>query len=136
MGLVIPGGFEPFINDEGYIGHNGPYYVREMSGGVRRYGFASDERHGNPNNVIHGAALIGFVDTLLGHVIVHETGKICATVTLTTEFISAAKIGSWVEATARIKRVTNSLAFVSADVYFEENILLTATCVFKLFKVT
>lgn len=128
MDLAIPDGFEPFINDEGYIGHNGPYYVRQMSAGVQKYGFASDERHGNPNNVIHGAALIGFVDTLLGHVIVQETGKICATVTLTTEFISAAKIGSWVEATARIKRVTNSLAFVSADVYLKRIFTYSHVC--------
>jgi acyl-coenzyme A thioesterase PaaI-like protein len=132
--MKIPQGYKPFIEDTGYIGHNGPYYVRLEEGKTRTFGFATDERHGNPNNVIHGAALVGFVDTLLGHLIVNETGRYCATISLTTEFISGAAIGSWVEASARIKRTTNSLAFVGADVYFEENILLTASGVFKLFK--
>ncbi|MCC3306742.1 PaaI family thioesterase [Sneathiella sp. HT1-7] len=133
MNVIIPDGYEPFVEDSGYIGHNGPYYVKYMNNGICKYGFATNEHHANPNNVIHGAALTGFADTALGHTIVKESGRYCATISLTTEFISAAAVGSWVEASVRIKRMTNSLVFVSADVYSEDNILLTATGVFRLF---
>lgn len=133
MDVRIPVGFEPFVEDIGYISHNGPYYVRYKKDGTCQYGFAADERHGNPNNVVHGAALVGFADTALGHIIVKESGRNCATISLTTEFISAAVVGSWIEALVSVKRMTNSLAFASADVYSEDNILLTATSVFRLF---
>lgn len=133
MALQIPEGFEPFAQDDGYIGHNGPYYVKTSEDGSVRYGFQTDKRHGNPNGVIHGAALIGFIDTVFGRLIVNHTGRYCATISLTTEFLNGTAAGGWVEATARLKRVTKNLAFTSADITFEGDILLSATSVFKLF---
>lgn len=133
MTFQPPEGFEPFTKDEGYIGHNGPYYVNVCDDGMVRYGFKTDERHRNPNGVIHGAALIGFIDTVFGRLIVNHTGRYCATISLTTEFLNATAAGGWVEATAHLKRATKNLAFASAEVTFEGEILLSATSVFKLF---
>lgn len=133
MSKAIPHGYEPFAEFDGFIGHNGPYYVKTLEDNTFRYGFATDERHGNPNNVIHGAALVGFVDTLLGHIIVQETGRFCATISLTNEFIAGTPTGGWIEATANIKKTTNSLAFANAEVYFEDTLLMSATTVYKLF---
>jgi len=133
MTSEIPEGFEAFGMDDGYIGHNGPYYARELPDGTFRYGFKTDRRHSNPNDVIHGAALVGFVDTLFGHLVAHTTGRNCATISLTTEFISGATAGGWVEASARLKRETRTLAFAGAELFFEDQLLLSATCIFKLF---
>lgn len=133
MTFQIPDGYVPFAEDDGYIGHNGPYYAKEMPDGKFRYGFKTDARHGNPNGVIHGAALIGFADTTFGHLIVRKTGRFCATVSLTTEFISGAPAGGWVEATVHLKRATKNLAFANAEVFFEDQLLLSATSIFKLF---
>jgi uncharacterized protein (TIGR00369 family) len=129
----IPKDFEPFAEDDGYIGHNGPYYARDLGADGFVYGFQTDERHSNPNNVIHGAALVGFVDTVLGHMVVGETGRFCATVSLSTQFISGTQAGGWVEATGRIKKVTRTMVFADVDVYHEGKILMSATSVFKLF---
>lgn len=133
MTFQLPDGYEPFATDDGYIGHNGPYYAREMPDGSCRYGFKTDDRHGNPNGIIHGAALIGFVDTLLGRLVAVETDRLCATISLTTEFISGTPAGGWVEATAHLKQATKNLAFANADVFFEDKLLLSATSIFKLF---
>jgi len=129
-----PNGWEPFAEIEGYIAHNGPYLVRTEADGTYRYGFQTDERHSNPNNVIHGAAVTGFADTVLGHIIVHSLKRNCATISLTTEFISGAPLGSFIEATAQVKRATRTLAFVSTDVTFEGKLLLSATGVYRLFE--
>ena len=134
MSKVIPEGYTPFLESSGYIALNGPYYEKKMADGTYRYGFASDERHSNPNNVIHGAALVGFADTILGHNIVKVTGRYCATITLTTEFITGTSVGNWIEAAVRIKKTTRNMAFANADVYFEEKLLLSATSIFKLFE--
>ncbi len=133
MSSKIPDGFMPFADVCGYTSNNGPYYVKDVEGGGYQFGFLTDERHRNPNNVIHGTALIGFIDTAFGHVIVHGTGRYCATVSLTTEFISSAEPGVWVDAVVRTKKITRSMAFLSADICHDGNLLMSATTVFKLF---
>lgn len=133
MGSPDMEGFEPFAESGGYIEHNGPYFFKDLGQGAFDYGFQTDERHGNPNGVIHGAALIGFVDTVFGHMVVQETGRFCATVSLTTEFIAGTAAGAWVEAKGRIKKVTRTMVFADVDVFHEGKILMSATSVFKLF---
>lgn len=133
MTFQVPEGFEPFAESSGYIGHNGPYYAKALPDGSFRYGFKTDQRHGNPNNVIHGSAIIGFVDTLFGHLIVRTTGRHCATISLNSEFISSTQAGAWVEATVHFKRATKNLAFASAEVFFEDKLLFSGSSVFKLF---
>lgn len=133
MSNSIPEGYVPFAVLDGYIAHNGPYYVKSLDDGTYTYGFQADERHTNPNNVLHGAALIGFADTVLGRIIFLSLGRNCATISLTTEFVAGAPWGSWVEATARIKRATKSMAFVDTDVTVAGELVLSATGVYKLF---
>jgi len=134
MNNIPPEGYTPFPFKDGYIGHNGPFFFAQQEDESYRYGFKTDERHANPNNVIHGAALVGFIDTVFGHHIVQTTGRLCATISLTTEFISSAETGSWIETKVNQKRVTGSMAFLNAEILFEDKILMSATSVFKLFK--
>ena len=129
----IPQGFSSFAHDEGHIGLNGPYYFKEQDKGGFTYGFLPDHRHGNPNNVIHGAALLSFVDTAFGHLVVANTQRYCATISLTTEFITAEQVDKWVNAEVYLKKLTGSLAFVGAEVFCENKMLLSATAIFKLF---
>ncbi|MCG8490016.1 MAG: PaaI family thioesterase [Sneathiellales bacterium] len=133
MNDAIPEGFTPIELKNGYIGHTGPFYFKAQEDGHYRYGFQTDERHANPNNVVHGAALTGFVDTIFGRTIVMETGRMCATISLTTNFASGAPVGSWVEATSRITSTTKSMAFVTAEVFQGEQLVMNSTSVFKLF---
>ena len=49
--------FMPFAESGGFIAHNGPYYWGREASGELVYGFQSDARHGNPNGVLHGAAV-------------------------------------------------------------------------------
>lgn len=136
--IEIPDGFQEITADEGdqggYIAHNGPYYMYRQTDGSLIWGFPTDHRHGNSNRVIHGAALIGFVDTLLGRTVMDTTGRNCATVSLTSEFIAGTGPGIWVEAMPRIKKVTRTMAFAATDVMAGDRILMSATGVFKLFE--
>jgi len=129
----IPSGFNSFANVDGYIGRNGPYYCKERDAGGFDYGFLPDHRHGNPNDVIHGAALLGFVDTAFGHLVVASTQRYCATVSLNTDFIGATDVGSWVDAEVYLKKLTGSMAFVGAEVSCGDKLLLSATAIFRLF---
>jgi acyl-coenzyme A thioesterase PaaI-like protein len=129
----IPTGFQPMTHPEGFIGHNGPYYWRRGAAGQLEFGFQTDARHSNPHGVVHGGALVGFLDTILGFVVVHETQRRCATVTLDSRFTAAVPIGPWVSGRATVKGLSRSLAFVDAEATADETLLATASAVFRLF---
>jgi uncharacterized protein (TIGR00369 family) len=130
---VIPDGFTLLPEVTGYIGHNGPYYVKALDDGTYRYGFPTDDRHGNPNNVLHGAAMTGFIDTAFGHSLVYTLGQMCATVTLNAEFVSGVPAGTWIEARVEIKHHTKSIAYLQGDVYAGDQLLLSASGIWRIF---
>lgn len=128
-GFQPPEGFALLKPNEGYIAVSGPYY--RASGGL--YGFQSDERHGNPNGVLHGGAILTFVDTVLGREVVRVTRRRCATVALNSQFMAAGKPGDWIEAKVVIRKLTGSMAFVDAEVTAAGEPVLTATSIYRIF---
>lgn len=129
---AAPEGFTRFDEMGGYIGLSGPYWWRR-DGDEFVYGFASDERHGNPNGVLHGAAILTFLDTCLGRAVVMSTGRICATIALNAQFVSPAPAGSWITGRVQIRKTTRTMVFLDAEARSGENLLVTATAIFRLF---
>jgi uncharacterized protein (TIGR00369 family) len=133
MADKIPAGFKLVVNAEGFIALNGPYYWRQDVAGRLEFGFQTDARHANPNGVLHGGAVVGFLDTILGHAIVQETQKRCATVALDSRFIAAIAPGPWVSGRTTIRRLTRSLAFIDGEAMAGDSLLVTASAVFRIF---
>jgi uncharacterized protein (TIGR00369 family) len=125
--------FTPFAGMGGFIGHNGPYYWGREPSGELVYGFQSDARHGNPNGVLHGAAVTAFVDTFLGHAVVTRTARLCATVALNAQFVAGVATGGWITGRARLRKLTRTMAFLDADASAGDDLLVTATAIFRLF---
>jgi acyl-coenzyme A thioesterase PaaI-like protein len=121
------------VPSEGFIGHNGPFYWRQDAAGRLEFGFQSDARHVNPNGVLHGGAILGFLDTILGYVVVRETQRRCATITLDCRFTAAVPAGPWIGGRAMVTGLTRSLAFVDAEATANGTLLVTATAVFRVF---
>jgi acyl-coenzyme A thioesterase PaaI-like protein len=128
----IPAGFQPLEQTEGYIGLAGPFFWRREEDGGCDYGFPSDDRHGNPNGVLHGAAILTFVDTILGHAVVSATSRKCATIALTSQFVAGVPTGGWISGRADIRRLTKSLAFLDAEASSGDTLLLAATAIFRI----
>jgi acyl-coenzyme A thioesterase PaaI-like protein len=133
MSHAVPAEFQLVAAPEGFIGHNGPYYWRWDAAGRLEFGFQSDQRHNNPNGVVHGGAVLGFLDTILGHVVVRETGKRCATVALDSRFVAATPPGKWITGRVTARKVTRSLAFLDAEAMAGDTRLVTATAIFRVF---
>jgi acyl-coenzyme A thioesterase PaaI-like protein len=128
-----PEGYQPFWVTDGFIGLNGPYYWRDDAAGQREFGFQTDARHGNPNGFVHGGAVLTFLDTILGHAVVKEAQKPCATVSLDSRFIGTAAPGAWIGGRTTVKKLTRSFAFVDAEAFAEDKLLVTATAIFRVF---
>ncbi len=129
-----PAGFRPFEVTGGFIGHNGPYYWREDSAGQVEFGFQTDARHGNPNGVLHGGAVLAFLDTILGHAVVKQARRLCATISLDSRFIATAPPGVWIGGRTTIRKLTRSFAFVDAEAFAGDKLLVTATAIFRVFE--
>lgn len=129
-----PEGFQPLALGDGYIGHNGPFYWRQDGDGRAEFGFLSDARHGNPNGVLHGGAILAFLDTILGFAVVLEAQRRCATVSFDSRFVGTVAPGAWITGRTTIRKVSRSLAFVDGEALADDKLLVTASAVFRVFE--
>ncbi|MFN3746266.1 MAG: PaaI family thioesterase [Hyphomicrobiaceae bacterium] len=130
----IPPGFKLMEPNDGFMANNGPYYLRRLPDGGYAYGFQSDARHRNPNNVLHGGAIIGFLDTALGHFAAASSKRPTATIAFDCRLLASTQPGAWIEGRAIMRRMTRTLAFVDGDASANGVLLVTASGIFRVFE--
>lgn len=134
---LIPDGFRKLDVTDDFVGLIGPLWfkVEKDAGGERmRIGLPLERRHGNPMGWAHGGLLVTVADMVMGVGSGHATGIRWPhpTISLSTEFVRGAKLGQWLEGTARIARRTVNFCFASCDLVCGGEIVLVATGVFKV----
>jgi len=140
MSTDIPDGFKPLKRGGGYLTSLGPWYYRidESKGekGQIVLAIRVDDRHTNIRHIAHGGFLVTMVDTALGIVVSssREPPQPIVTVSLTTNFITSAEPGDWVEAHVDIDRMGGRLAYASCTLRTGERTIMTGTGVFALMK--
>jgi acyl-coenzyme A thioesterase PaaI-like protein len=75
---------------------------------------------------------MAFADGLLAEAVSRAAKAPMLTVRLTSDFLSIARPGDWVEGTARTTRVTRTMAFAEGEIRVGARLLFTASGVFKL----
>lgn len=141
MSTEIPEGFRPLKRGGGYLSSLGPWYYRidETKGGERGQlvlAIRVEDRHTNIRHIAHGGFLVTMVDTALGIVVSssREPAQPIVTVSLTTNFITSAEPGDWVEAHVDIDRMGGRLAYASCTLRSGKRTIMTGTGVFALMK--
>ena len=137
--LNIPEGFKPLPISSGFIGVNGPLYMRRVSrpdGDIAQAGFRVEERHTNPMGNCHGGMLATFADMLLP-VCIHRQAKevrnhFLPTINLQIDYLAPAPLGSWVQGEVQVLRVTRSLVFAQALVSADGTPAVRASGIFKI----
>ena len=115
-------GFAPMRLGEGFIGVNGPLYLKHQ-GALVQLGFRVEPRHTNPMGNCHGGMLASFADMLLPMSVQRKAPEIghkfLPTVSLQIDYLAPAPLGAWVQGEAEVLRATRNLVFahglVSAD---------------------
>ncbi len=133
---VAPPGWRMFEFHDGFIGANGPLWVRREGDGIG-LGFRVEERHCNPNRVCHGGMLMTFADMLLpigARYAAKMEAVFLPTIHLAMDYLAPAPLGSWVEGRARVLRVTRNLIFADGLITIGEEIVARPTGVFKIGK--
>ncbi len=96
----VPEGFHPRRFGDGFIGVNGPLYVRRIDSALQ-LGFRVERRHCNMMGICHGGMMATFCDMLLpisAHVLSTEIGnRFLPTISLQIDYLAASPLGAWVQ---------------------------------------
>ena len=114
-----------------YSTHNGPWYDR-IEGERFERGFFVLERHCNSFGIIHGGLISTFLDGLLAGQVFRHTGRVGVTIQLSTDFLSMARAGDWVQGDAKVTRHAGDLVFVEGRGHAKSRDIARAHAIFKL----
>src|SRR5262249_10308845 len=124
--------FISYARTSDYLELIGPVYQRQDDPCV--IGLELDARHTNSRGFCHAGVLVALADTIMGHTIEHtaaQSGR-PVTVTLTGDFIGAARSGDWLEGHATILRSGRRLAFATCEFHQRGALVFTASAVFAI----
>ena len=119
------------IEDTGYVGLVGPYFYRHANQSLT-FSFPTLAKHLNRNGVIHGGALMTFVDRVCGMTVRETTSTTqTATIQLNYNFIDAVVAGDVVTTTPQITREASLSVFISAKLQVHDRLVAEATGIWK-----
>ena len=119
------------IDDSGFVGLVGPI-LRRTHGDYDEYGFVAELKHANMNNVVQGGMLMTFAGRAFGRTAWQAAGRGVATVQFDMQFVSAARIGEFIETQPEVVRRTSALVFIRGMLFAGPRIVATAHGVWKI----
>jgi len=133
-GQGIPDGFSIATWRGGFGTQVGPIYQRFNADGTWARGFLVSEKHTNGFENCHGGMLMAFADMAFGSVVTYELHRFWLTVRLVTDFVSAAKLGDFVQGNATITGTQDDFISVRGRIWTDaeaDRLIMTGTGVFK-----
>lgn len=127
---VIPPGYQLLNWTRGFGRQIGPLYERRANG-LATLAFRVEEYHTNGMANCHGGMLMSFADMAWGRVISLAGSHFWVTVRLTCDFLSAAKLGEWVEGQAELVSEEDKVFITRGRIWCGERTLMTGTGAFK-----
>ena len=112
----------------------GPVYTRRTEAGTAIVALRVAHNHLNIAGITHGGMLTTLADSALGINVSMARGRRGGqvTVSLTADFLSAAREGDWLEAHVVITRLGSRLAYANCDLMVGDRHVLRSSAVFAL----
>ena len=119
----------------GFSKHIGGIKVEKINND--EYVFYSEVKEINLNSskMAHGGYLCSIADTGMGNA-AHQSSqnKRCVTISFEMKFISAASLGNKLIGNVKIQKKTKTLVFITCEIKNLENIVATASGIWKILK--
>ena len=129
---VAPEGFTEVRLVDPFELHVGPAFSQGEAG-ARRYAFQVEAHHCNLRGVVHGGMLMTFADMTFGQAVWDATDNVpSVTLNMQTQFLKPAKEGELIQVAPQLTRRTTSLVFMRGDFMVADEIVMTASSVWKL----
>jgi uncharacterized protein (TIGR00369 family) len=129
-----PEGWSQFDLRSGYIDVNGPLFYKIDEQGFT-LGMRVEERHTNPRMVCHGGWMMSFADMLMPMAAHHDPRigrKFLPTISLNTDFLAPAPLGSWLHGRASVLRVTRNMVFSQGLISADDTLVARVNGIFKI----
>jgi acyl-coenzyme A thioesterase PaaI-like protein len=128
-------GYVPIEQGGTYLDHVGGLMWRRLADRTHTCALL-EPRHLNPNGTAHGGMLMTLLDITLGATVESYLGCVGSgrhpiTIQLSCSMMAPAPAGSLVFGTAEVERSTRSMSFVTGRLISAENLLLSASAVFR-----
>ena len=111
----VPEGFDPFLDDEGFVNHVGPLYWRidEQNRGIM--GFVVQDIHMNPAGICHGGMMMTLMDMAVGMNVqlAAETDAFSPTIQMSYDFLKPAFKDQWLVSEIDFRHTTRRLGLAS-----------------------
>ena len=127
----IPEGFVP-RNEPGFMSHIGPLFQRR-EGKTMQLCARVEAHQANPLGAAHGGFLMSIIDVTLGIncALAQDHDGVVSTIQLSSNLMSAARVGDVLVSSAIVEQVTRTLTFASGRIMVGDRTILTATAVFR-----
>lgn len=130
-----PPGFHPIALVDGFLGRNGPVFVKREDDGSVVFGGRVMPHMTNPMGAAHGGWLATLVDVTLPltarFTVPELDDHFLLTVNLSIDYLAGAKLGDWIEGRARVLRRTTRMAFVDGLLSVEGETIARASGIFR-----
>ena len=119
----------------GFSKHIGGITVKKINDSNYEFFAEVKEINLNTAQMAHGANLCSIADTGMGNA-AHRVAdnKRCVTISLEMKFISAAALDQKLTGKVKIQKKTKTLVFVTCEIINSENVVATASGVWKILK--
>ena len=102
-----------YWNGDPFETRSGPFYYRREDDGTYTSAFRAEARHMNGGGFMHGGCLMTFADSALFTIASRElAGGHGVTLSMTSDFLDAARVGQLMEARGRVVRAGGKTIFV------------------------
>ena len=99
------------------------------------FGLRVEQKHCNSAGIMHGGALCGFIDEVVGNTVIARRGGRHVTVQLSTVFLRAIMPGDFLEPDIVIVEATRSMTFLEAKLRVGDKVVASASLIFKALRV-
>ena len=124
------------VSRKGFIKHIGGIEFKKISENNFEFKTSVKEFNLNSQGISHGGYLATILDSGMGsaaHMVIGE-GKNCVTISLDVKFIGGSKENDILVGKVLISKKTQSLVFVKADLFKSDQVIATASGIWKILK--
>jgi uncharacterized protein (TIGR00369 family) len=131
----IPEGFEPHFRNSPFTDPWEPIYSRKTADAVIM-GLRLAKPHTNARGLIHGGLIASLADNAMGYSCAQATGWVSSfvTVSLSVDYIGAARIGQWLAVESKVLKTGGTLCFVQSLVKADDDVIARANGTFRVVK--
>ena len=127
--------FEQISTKPGFMKHNGGVFFRNISENEYEFMSVISENHLNIAGITHGGYLAALIDAGAGTAAHRVSNNApCVTISLEIKYIGASRKGDKIIGKVNIQKKTKTLVFLNCELKSEDNILASASGIWKILK--